>query len=64
VTLDPRYATDAISQRINRLLYERLVDFDGHYRMIPVLAEWQQLSPLHYRFIFRSRGAVFMMAIR
>lgn len=59
MTLDPRYATDAISQRINRLLYERLVDFDGQYRMIPVLAEWRQLSPLHYRFIFRSREGRF-----
>jgi peptide/nickel transport system substrate-binding protein len=50
VTLDPRYATDAVSHRINRLIYERLVDFDEHYHMIPVLADWQQLTTTHYRF--------------
>ena len=28
ISLDPRFATDAMSSRINRLLYQRLVDFD------------------------------------
>ena len=32
--LDPRYATDATSARVNRLLYARLVDFDEH--LLPV----------------------------
>jgi peptide/nickel transport system substrate-binding protein len=50
VTLDPRFATDAVSHRINRLLYQRLVDFDENYHMVPVLADWEQLNPLHYRF--------------
>ena len=59
VTLDPRYATDAVSQRINRLLYRRLVDFDEHYRMTPALADWQQLAPLHYRFTLRTQGRKF-----
>jgi len=53
VTLDPRFATDAVSHRINRLLYQRLVDFDEHYHMVPVLAEWEQLDPLHYRFVLK-----------
>ena len=48
--LDPRFATDAASARVNRLLYERLVDFDDSSRPIPALAHWTQLSPLHYRF--------------
>ena len=48
--LDPRFATDATSERINRLLYGRLVDFDKHARPIPALAEWEQLTPQHYRF--------------
>ena len=48
--LDPRYATDATSARINRLLYRRLVDFDAQFRPVPALATWQQLAPLHYRF--------------
>jgi peptide/nickel transport system substrate-binding protein len=52
--LDPRFATDATSERINRLLYERLVDFDKHARPIPALAEWEQLTPQHYRFRLRD----------
>ena len=48
--LDPRYATDATSARINRLLYQRLVDFDEQMRPVPALASWELLSPTHYRF--------------
>ena len=48
--LDPRFATDAASTRVNRLLYARLVDFDEHFEAIPALARWQQIAPLHYRF--------------
>ena len=48
--LDPRYATDATSARINRLLYQRLVDFDKESRPVPALATWEQITPLHYRF--------------
>jgi peptide/nickel transport system substrate-binding protein len=50
VNLDPRYATDATSARINRLLYRRLVDFDDMIRPVPALASWEMLSPTHYRF--------------
>lgn len=50
VTLDPRYATDAASTRMIRLLYQPLIDFDAHSQPIAVLADWQQLSPMHYRF--------------
>ena len=48
--LDPRYATDATSARINRLLYRRLVDFDEQVRPVAALAHWEQLTPRHYRF--------------
>ena len=51
--LDPRYATDAASARINRLLYQRLVDFDEQVRPVPALASWERLSPQHYRFHLR-----------
>jgi peptide/nickel transport system substrate-binding protein len=57
--LDPRYATDATSARINRLLYRRLVDFDEQVRPVPALADWQQLTPLHYRFRLRPQRARF-----
>jgi peptide/nickel transport system substrate-binding protein len=48
--LDPRKATDALSSRINRLIYRHLVDFNERYEPQPDLATWQQLSPTHYRF--------------
>ena len=51
--LDPRYATDATSARINRLLYQRLVDFDEQVRPVPSLASWERLGPRHYRFFLR-----------
>ena len=57
--LDPRYATDATSARINRLLYQRLVDFDAQFRPIPALASWQKITPLRYRFHLKTRRADF-----
>jgi peptide/nickel transport system substrate-binding protein len=57
--LDPRYATDASSTRINRLIYRRLVEFDEASRAIPSLASWEQLSPTHYRFTLRQEGRDF-----
>ncbi|WP_455203940.1 ABC transporter substrate-binding protein, partial [Kaarinaea lacus] len=51
VSLDPRFATDATSERLNRLLYQRLVDFDVNQLPVPSLAKWQQLTPTHYRFM-------------
>ncbi len=59
LTLDPRYAGDATSARINRLLYERLVDFDARGLPVPRLAHWQRLSPTHYRFTLGEQGRVF-----
>lgn len=53
VTLDPRHATDAISQRINRLVYQRLVDFDANHHVIPSLATWRKITPCQYRFTLR-----------
>lgn len=50
VTLDPRFATDATSARINRLLYGHLVDFDDALRPMPALAGWEQVTRTHYRF--------------
>ena len=59
VTLDPRYATDAMSQRINRLIYSQLIDFDDQYHVIPSLASWEKLSPDHYRFHLGEQGRTF-----
>ncbi|MDM8561272.1 ABC transporter substrate-binding protein [Candidatus Parabeggiatoa sp. HSG14] len=59
VSLDPRFATDATSARINRLLYHSLVDFDDSLRPIPALATWKLLSPTHYRFHLGDSGREF-----
>ncbi len=50
VTLDPLQATDATSARINRLIYETLVDFGEDDLPISGIASWQQLSQRNYRF--------------
>ncbi|MCB5189420.1 ABC transporter substrate-binding protein [Methylobacillus arboreus] len=58
-TLDPRYATDAASARVNRLLYRSLVDFDEHFRSTPSLASWRVLSPRLFRFTLGPSGRTF-----
>ncbi len=57
--LDPRFATDATSVRVNRLIYTRLVDFDASARAQPALAGWEQFSPTHYRFRLGQQGRRF-----
>ncbi len=58
INLDPRFATDAASERINRLIYQRLVEFDASSHEVPGLATWQMLDARHYRFQL-TRPAVF-----
>lgn len=57
--LDPRFATDATSERINRLLYRRLVAFDTASRPVPALATWEQLTPTRYLFTLGAAGRAF-----
>jgi len=57
--LDPRFATDATSERINRLLYRRLVTFDAASRPVPALAAWEQLAPTRYLFTLGEDGRTF-----
>jgi len=59
ISLDPRFATDASSVRINRLLYQRLVDFDDQYRPVPSLASWKKISDTHYRFTLNKTARKF-----
>ncbi|BBP45832.1 peptide-binding protein [Thiosulfatimonas sediminis] len=54
--LDPRKATDALSSRVNRLLYRQLIDFDERFAPVPDLASWKVLSPTHYRFNLREES--------
>ena len=53
LNLDPRYATDAASERVNRLLYQPLVDFDAASKPSSVLASWQVVSDAYYRFTLK-----------
>ncbi|MEQ9058543.1 MAG: ABC transporter substrate-binding protein [Gammaproteobacteria bacterium] len=50
VTLDPRYASDAVSYRVVRLLHRAPVDFDAAANPVPDLMRWQQLGPRRWRF--------------
>lgn len=59
ITLDPRYATDAISSRINRLIYRQLVDFNQASQPVPSLATWEKLTPVHFRFHLQSADRKF-----
>ncbi|OIQ87126.1 oligopeptide-binding protein AppA precursor [mine drainage metagenome] len=59
LSLDPRYATDAASERVNRLIYRQLVDFDARSRAIASLASWVRRDALHYRFSLTGQGRTF-----
>ena len=52
--LDPRKATDALSSRINRLLYRQLIDFNERFEAVPDLATWQQISNTRYVFTLQE----------
>ncbi|MGB5835255.1 MAG: ABC transporter substrate-binding protein, partial [Thiohalocapsa sp.] len=52
--LDPRLATDASSERLNRLLFAALIDFDAASRPVAGIAHWEQLGPTRYRFRLRD----------
>jgi peptide/nickel transport system substrate-binding protein len=59
INLDPRFATDATSVRIGRLLYRSLVDFDKSLLPTPELATWKQVTATHYRFTLGNDGRKF-----
>ncbi|HMM75519.1 MAG TPA: ABC transporter substrate-binding protein [Gammaproteobacteria bacterium] len=54
VTLDPRYATDATSWRLCRLVYQAPADFDARFAPTPALMAWTQTSPTRWRFTLRG----------
>lgn len=59
ITLDPRYAADAASERVNRLLYQRLVEFDAASHEVPGLADWEKIDDQHYRFHLKPQLVAF-----
>lgn len=56
---DPRYATDAASERVNRLIYQSLVDFDAQSKPTASLATWLAITPTEYRFKLTKPRALF-----
>ncbi len=58
LNLDPRYATDAASERVNRLIYQPLVDFDAALQPAWVLARGDAINDKNYRFILQ-KNAIF-----
>lgn len=54
VTLHPLHASDAVSERINALIYRPLVEFDQAQRPLPGMVDWERVSPKHYRLRLRS----------
>ena len=52
--LDPRFALDATSQRIDTLLYDALVMIDNNLQIVPHLAlNWKTLNDTTYQFTLR-----------
>ncbi len=55
ITLDPRYATDAASVRVQQLLHRGLVRLDDRFQPQPDLAaSWRHPDPLIWRFVLRG----------
>jgi len=54
VTLDPRYATDATSYRLCRLIFEAPADFDSRFKPMPALMSWTRPEATRYRFTLRG----------
>jgi peptide/nickel transport system substrate-binding protein len=59
LNLDPRYASDAASERVNRLLYQRLVEFDASAKTVAGIATWQIETPQRYVFSLKQNLAPF-----
>ena len=52
--LDPRIGTDEVSEHIDELLFDGLVDRDAHFHFTPALAtSWEQPNPLTIVFHLR-----------
>lgn len=48
-SLHPLLATDAVSERINALLYGPLVEFDHQQQPVPGMVRWQRRDDRHYQ---------------
>ena len=53
--LDPRFATDASSSRIGRLIFQKLVDFNDAKKPVPAIADWEKINDKLYRFTLNDK---------
>ena len=56
LNLDPRYAADAASERVIRLLYQPLVDFDAASQPAWILAAGDAISSTQYQFTLQKKA--------
>jgi len=55
ITLDPRFATDAASTRVQEFIHCGLIKLDDHFNVQGDVAErWEQPKPLVWRFYLKS----------
>jgi len=55
ITLDPRFATDAASARVQEFVHRGLIKLDEHFNAQGDVAErWDQTAPLQWRFYLKS----------
>ena len=58
-SLHPLLATDAVSERINELLYRPLIEFDERNRPVPGIVQWHMRDPRHYELRLMTNLAPF-----
>ena len=57
--LDPRFQSDAASERISELIYSPLFYFDKNYKTQSNIVNWEKVNPLKYKFIIKKKLPTF-----
>ena len=57
--LDPRFQSDAASERISKLLYSPLFYFNKNYEIKSNIVDWKKVTSLKYRFIIKKELPLF-----
>jgi peptide/nickel transport system substrate-binding protein len=57
--LDPRFQSDAVSERISKLLYSPLFYFNKSYEIKSNIVDWKKVTPLKYRFKIKNELPLF-----
>ena len=57
--LDPRFQSDAASERISALIYSPLFYFNKKYELESDIVNWKKISPLKYKFKIKNQLPLF-----